>query len=168
MLSFSSPQPINSKHNTAAFSCGTHLSLDQWLKQYAISSAKSGSSRTFVSCINSEVVGYYSLTAGSIEFNKAPDRLSKGMPQYPIPYILLARLAVDTRFQKRGVGYSLLQDAFGRVLNIAEDIGIRAFLTEAIDNDASKWYQQYGFMPFVDKPQMLYMLLKDIRKTLVS
>lgn len=86
------------------------------------------------------------------------------MGQYPIPVVLLARLAVDRRHQGRGIGIGLLQDAIQRSLLIAERSGIRAMLTHPIDDDASRFYTRFGFAasPLNDRQRLL--LLKDARR----
>src|SRR3546814_11082102 len=79
---------------------------------------------------------YFSLTVGQIDTLAAPERIRRGMGQYPIPLVILARLAVDLDYQRRGLGFSLLQDAIRRTLAIAEQAGIRALLTHPIDAEA--------------------------------
>jgi len=58
------------------------------------------------------------------------------MPRHPIPAALLARLAVDTTVQGRGIGAWLLRDAMLRTLSAAESMGIRVLLVHSIDEDA--------------------------------
>ncbi len=109
------------------FDCGKQV-LTDWLLRHARQAQGSGSARTFVSCDGDRVAGYYSLTVGQIDTLEAPDRVRKGMGQYPIPLIILARLAVDLDYQGRGLGCSLLQDAIHRAITVAEHAGIRAML----------------------------------------
>jgi predicted N-acetyltransferase YhbS len=77
---------------------------------------------------------------------KAPERISKGMGQYPIPVVLLARLAVSLDHQGCGIGRGLLQDAIRRTLVMAEQAGIRALLAHPIDEDAARFYLRFGFV----------------------
>ena len=65
-----------------------------------------GSARTFVACDKDRVAGYSSLTVGQIDTMEAPERIRRGMGQYPIPLVILARLALDLDYQKRGLGFS--------------------------------------------------------------
>lgn len=67
------------------------------------------------------------------------------MGQYPIPPVILARLAVDLDYQGKDLGFSLLQNAIRRTLAIAEQAGIRALLTHPIDADAEAFYRRFGF-----------------------
>jgi predicted N-acetyltransferase YhbS len=83
--------------------------------------------------VGKRVVGYHALTAAGLERDSATARIVKGMPQYPIPVVLLARLAVDVSVAGRGLGGWLLRDAMMRTLAAAESIGVRAMLVHAID-----------------------------------
>ena len=94
---------------------------------------------------DTSVLGYYSLVVGQVEPMNATERIRKGIGQYPIPAMLLARLAVSATSQGQGIGMGLLQDAIRRTLNVAEQAGIRAMLTHPIDDDAARFYQRFGF-----------------------
>jgi predicted N-acetyltransferase YhbS len=80
-----------------------------------------------------------------------------------VPAILLARLAVDHRHQRVGLGRSLLQDVLLRCLEAAEAIGARVLLVHAKHDAAKTWYRQYGFEASPTDPLHLMMLLKDVR-----
>jgi predicted N-acetyltransferase YhbS len=88
------------------------------------------------------------------------------MPAHPIPVILLARLAVDRRFQGKGLGAGLLKDALLRALNAADAIGIRAVLVHAKDSSATTFYAHFGFAPSPTDPLHLMLLIKDIKHAL--
>src|SRR5437868_12195637 len=107
------PSPIDDGHDVSTFSCG-QVSLDDWLKRRALANQKSGASRTFVSCVESRVVAYYALAAGAIACAEATGRSRRNMPD-PIPGAILARLAIDSGFQKRGLGRALFRDASLRI-----------------------------------------------------
>jgi hypothetical protein len=109
------------------------------------------------------VVGYHALTAAGIEREAATARIIKGMPQYPIPVVLLARLAVDLSVSGRGLGAWLLRDAMTRTLAAAETIGVRAMLVHAIDQDAARFYLRHGLEASPTEPRHLMILIKDIR-----
>lgn len=94
---------------------------------------------------------------------EAPERISKGMGRYPLPVVILARLAVSTEDQRRGIGFGLLQDAIRRTMLIAEQAGIRAMLTHPIDEEAAKFYTRFGFIASPLRERQLLLLLKDAR-----
>ena len=162
-MSLSAPQPLDARHRVEDFDCGKPA-LTDWLLRHARQAHASGSARTFVSCEGDRVAGYYSLTVGQIDTLDAPDRVRRGMGHYPIPLVILARLAVDLECQRRGLGYSLLQDAIGRTLAIAEQAGIRALLTHPLDDEADAFYRRFGFEPLPLDERHLVLLLKDARR----
>jgi predicted N-acetyltransferase YhbS len=110
------------------------------------------------------VIGYYSLAVGQIEYINAPERLRKGLARHPVPIMLLARLAVDKSWQKKGVGRALLRDAVLRTLQAAEIAGIRALAVHAKDDAARRYYEQFDFEASPADPLHLLVLLKDLRK----
>ncbi|MFU8832487.1 MAG: GNAT family N-acetyltransferase, partial [Wenzhouxiangella sp.] len=135
-----------------------------WLVHHARQAQGSGSARTFVVSEDDRVAGYFSLTVGQIDTLDAPERIRKGMGQYPIPVVILARLAVSLQDQARGIGIGLLQDAIRRTLLIAEQAGIRAMLTHPIDQEAARFYTRFGFIASPLREQQLVLLLKDARR----
>ena len=112
------------------------------------------------------LVGYFSLTVGQIDTLDAPDRIRKGMGQYPLPVVILARLAVSQNDQRRGIGFGLLQDAIRRTVLIADQAGVRAMLTHPIDEEAAVFYTRFGFIQSPLREQQLLLLLKDARRWL--
>lgn len=118
----------------------------------------------FVVADDARVAGYFSLTVGQIDTLEAPERVRKGMGQYPVPVVILARLAVFRQDQGRGIGLGLLQDAIRRTMLIAEQAGIRALLTHPIDEAAARFYTRFGFVASPLREQQLLLLLKDARR----
>lgn len=157
------PEPLDAHHRLDAFDCGKPA-LTDWLLRHARQAQGSGSARTFVVCDGERVVGYYSLTVGQIDTLDAPERIRRGMGQYPIPLIILARLAIDLDYQKRGLGISLLQDAIVRAITVAQHAGIRALLTHPLDAEADAFYRRFGFEPAPHDERQLLLLLKDARR----
>ncbi|OQX18721.1 MAG: GNAT family N-acetyltransferase [Desulfobulbaceae bacterium A2] len=167
-MALAGPQPLTAEHQRHSFDCGNH-SLNNWLRLHALHAQAGGSARTFVVVEERLVVGYYSLTVGQVETLSAPERIRKGMATgYPIPVVILARLAVHLHFQGRGVGRGLLQDAIRRTLMIANQAGIRALLTHPVNDQAAHFYQRFGFIPSPLREQQLLLLLKDARRFMVS
>lgn len=152
--------------DTEAFDCG-QPALNQFLQRYAWINQKANSAQTYVCCQAEQVVGYYSLTVASVEHRDAPERIVTGLARYPVPVMLLARLAVDQRCQGLGLGKALLKDAILRTLQAAEIAGIRALLTHAKDDTARCWYESWNFQPSPSDPYHLYVMIKDL-KALVS
>ena len=157
------PEPLSSKSPLAGFDCGKP-SLNEWLQKHALQAQASGSARTFVVLDDTSVLGYYSLVVGQVEPMNATERIRKGMGQYPIPVMLLARLAVNITAQGQGIGMRLLQDAIRRTLNVAEQADIRAMLTHPIDDDAARFYKRFGFEASPLGQGQLLLLLKDAKR----
>lgn len=162
-MSLSAPQALDAHHRLEEFDCGKSA-LTDWLLRHARQAQGSGSARTFVVCDGERVAGYFSLTVGQIDTLEAPERIRRGMGQYPIPLVILARLAVDLDYQGQGLGFSLLQDAIRRTLAIAEQAGIRSLLTHPIDADAEAFYRRFGFESTPENERQLILLLKDARR----
>ena len=157
------PEPLSIQHRLDGFDCGK-LALNDWLLRHARQAQGSGSAKTFVVADDDRVAGYFSLTVGQIDTLDAPERIRKGMGQYPLPVVILARLAVSAQDQGRGIGFGLLQDAIRRTMLIAEQAGIRAMLTHPIDEDAARFYTRFGFIASPLREQQLLLLLKDARR----
>lgn len=162
-MGFVAPQPLNAAHQLDDFDCG-NPALNDWLLHHARQAQASASARTFVVAEDERVVGYFSLTVGQIDTLTALERIRKGMGQYPIPVVILARLAVSRPEQGLGIGRGLLQDAIRRTLILAEQAGIRALLTHPISESAGKFYQRFGFIPSPLRERQLMLLLKDARR----
>ena len=156
---------LTSKHDVTQFDCGRHPSLTEWLKRFARMNQASGDTRTYVVHRKLTVVGYYSLAPGSVLRKEATARAGRSAPD-PIPVILLARLAVDQREQGQGLGAALLKDALRRAYAGAEIIGGRAVLVHAIDVEAARFYEKYGFESCPGIELHLMLLMKDLRASL--
>ena len=159
------PEPLAVQHQLEGFDCG-RPTLNHWLLHHARQAQTSGSARTFVVADENRVAGYFSLTVGQVDTVEAPERIRQGMGQFPLPVVILARLAVTRENQGCGIGVGMLQDAIRRTLVIAEQAGIRAILTHPIDEDAARFYTRFGFIASPLRQQQLLLLLKDARKIL--
>lgn len=160
---------LSAEHRTAQFDCGSEP-LDIFLKRYALQNQRNGSARTFVTTRSNtpEVVGFYSVCAASAVFENTPARIRKGLARHEVPLVLLARLAVDRSEQGKGLGVSLLLDAFARFIRVQESIGARALFAHAKDETAKAFYERWGFEATEDLPFHLFLMTKDIQATLAS
>lgn len=160
------PQPLAVQRRLEGFDCGKPT-LNHWLLHHARQAQTGGSARTFVVADEeNRVAGYFSLTVGQVDTVEAPERIRAGMGRFPLPVVILARLAVSRESQGCGIGVGMLQDAIRRPLVIAEQAGIRAILTHPIDENAARFYTRFGFIPSPLRQQQLLLLLKDARKIL--
>ncbi len=153
------PEKLQTTHQLEQFNSG-NVELDTWLKQRALKNEASGASRTYVVCIDQQVVGYYCLATGAVDCAMATGRVRRNMPN-PIPVIVIGRLAVDQAWQGQGLGRALLRDAILRILNAAEIAGIRAILVHAISDTAKQFYEKSGFSVSPCEPMTLMVTVQD-------
>jgi GNAT superfamily N-acetyltransferase len=163
---FNSVRKLDAGDATDRFDCG-HPALNHYLQRYAWLNQTAGMAQTYVSCIRHDaapqVAAWYSLAVASVEPIDATLRMRQGVARHPSPVMLLARLAVDLRYQKRGLGRALLKEAVLRAVQAARIAGIRALLVHAKDAAAREWYQSWDFEPSPTDPHNLFLLLKDCR-----
>jgi GNAT superfamily N-acetyltransferase len=159
------PAPLEKSYEVAGFNCGA-APLNDYLQKHAWHNQQNRSARTYVVIRGAQVVGYYSLAAGSVQHEEATARVAKGLAKHPIPVVLLARLAVDQTEKGKGLGAALLKDALLRSLQAADIIGCRAVLVHAKDQSAQAFYKQFGFEPSPIDEFHRFMLMKDIKATL--
>jgi len=161
-LQLSAPVPLAGVHLLDEFNCG-ESSLDDWLKKRAMSNQVSGASRTFVvSDQDQRVCGYYALAAGAVAHQSATSSVRRNMPD-PVPVMVLARLAVDTRAQGIKLGASLLQDAVNRAVAVSYNAGVRALLVHALHERARLFYEHYGFQASPAHPLVLMLRLGSVK-----
>lgn len=159
-------KPLDRAHATAAFTCG-QPSLDAFLKSLASQYERQDIGRTFVAVRGEEdkqVFGYYTLTVSSITVECLPETLRKKLPrELPLPVGLLGRLAVDQTVQGQGLGSKLMRNALTRFLHGARDFAMLAIIVEPLNESARDFYMKFGFMPFADSTQRLYLTLATLR-----
>lgn len=138
------PTPLAEVHVLDNFRC-TEPALESWLKQRARRNQTDGASRCYVVSVDDTVVGYYALAAGAVSHEHAPGGVRRNMPD-PIPIVVLGRLAVHVEWAGQGIGAGLLKDAVLRALRLSREMGIRAMLCHAINEDAKQFYLHHGFV----------------------
>lgn len=159
------PEPLGPQHDVAAFACGV-AALDDYLRAQALVNQRADKSRTYVVAHGAQVVAYFSLSAAAVEPAVATARLAAGQGRQAIPVILLARLAVDTTKQGRGLGEAMLVEALARSAAAAGVIGARAVVVHATDESARGFYAKFGFEASPTNTLHLILLMKNIRKSL--
>ncbi|WP_158814951.1 GNAT family N-acetyltransferase [Methylocapsa sp. S129] len=163
-MTLTAPTPLTNRHDLSSFASNV-AALDDWLKRRARANQVNGASRTFVVCEGDQVIGYYALASGGVNVSAATGRFRRNMPD-PIPVAVLGRLAVDRRWQGKGIGRALFRDAALRLSNAAEIIGIRGVLVHAVSEDAKAFYLALGFDPSPLEPMTLMITLADINAAL--
>lgn len=149
---------LDTHHDRNVFSCG-NVALDRYLIRQAGQDTCKHVAATFVLVeTNSPVVlGYYTLSATSIQLDDLPMRIVKKLPKYPfLPAILLGRLAVDQTRHGMKYGQILLVDALKRCMN-TRDIGWTSVIVDAKDEQAVTFYTHHHFIRF--SPDTLRLFL---------
>jgi GNAT superfamily N-acetyltransferase len=155
---------LANSHERAGFSC-SKLSLDEFIRTLASQYEKRNLGRTYVAVRPGEtrVCGYYTLASGAVPFQQLPVPTAKKLPRHPVPVILLARLAVDQNVQGQRLGEALLIDALDRCSSMADSLGVHAVEVVAIDDDAKRFYEKYGFVSLLDDELHLFLSIATIR-----
>jgi GNAT superfamily N-acetyltransferase len=112
------------------------------------------------------VIGYFTLATASVPRDAFPAKYARGLPPYELPLILLARLAVDRRFSRKGLGHGLISEAFKIAVRVADDVGCRCIVTDAY-RDKIDWYARYGFVALEGtaegSPQRMFLDIRTLR-----
>ncbi len=168
-MSYWSAEAISKSHLTDEFDCGSEAQTS-WLRRHALQADLTDSTKVRVVTQRGDkrVVGYYALSAGSVELADAPERVRKGMPRYPVPVIILTRLGVDRSEQGQGLGRALVKDAILRAEAASHSIGARALLIHCETVEARDFYQRVvpDFAESPTDPLHLYVLMSDLRRTI--
>ena len=156
---------LGPQHVLDQFGSG-NAELDNWLGRHALAAQQMDSARTFVLVEEAKVLGYFSLTMGSVLRADAPAKLVRGLPSYPVGMVLLARLAVDGACQGRGLGSLLLAEALRKAVAAGEAVAARLVVVDAIDENAARFYSRHGFVATPEHLSRLYRRMKDVRLSL--
>lgn len=156
---------LDARHHLGAFDSGSD-ELDSWLRHHALAAQRMDSARTFIVTSSAEILGYFSLTMGSVRRADAPAKLVRGLPAYPVGMVLLARLAVDRHHQGQGTGAVVLAEALRKAVTAGEAAAARLVVVDAIDDHAAAFYRHHGFIPAPEHDLRLYRRTKDIRASL--
>lgn len=148
-------RPLRESDDPSGFSCGTG-ELDIYLRRHALANALAGASVTYVlEAGQLGIAGFVTLAAAGIRTDELGASHLVGMdwPRYPLPALLIARLAVDERCQHQGLGRSLLAFAFEEALIARDRIGCIGVLVDS-KPEAVSFYRGFGFSEVrVDDPR---------------
>ena len=152
-------EALSKQHDRKRFSCGVEP-LDRYLRVQAGQDARKRVAAPFVLCMgqSNAVLGYYTLSALSVDIGAWPEEVTRKLPRYPaVPATLLGRLAVDTRLRGKGMGEHLLMDALRRAFEASRDVASVAVVVDAKNHDAEVFYRRYEFIPSADEPTRLFL-----------
>ena len=153
-------------HDRQHFDCGVE-SLNNYLKVMASQQSQKDNTRTFVLVEeqnSARVIAYYTLTMTPIDLSALPDKLQKKHHNASSGG-LITRLAIDKRYAKQGYGEWLLIDALNRLLQASETVAFPVVIVDAKDG-AIGFYEKFGFTPFQDSTNKLFLTIADIRASI--
>lgn len=157
---------LDKKHNRKDFDCGKEL-LNNYLKIQAGQDVKRKLSVcfVFVEKETNNIKGYYTLSNNSVPLKSFSEQIQKYLPKSysSIPTTLLGRLAIETKFQGKGIGKVLLIDALKRSYQISKEIGSFAVVVDPIDADAKRFYEKYDFLKLPDSEKM-FIAIKTLKE----
>jgi hypothetical protein len=153
-------EPISKKHDRKTFDCGD-AAMNEFLRRYARQSHDAGGAKTFLAINKSDktVLGFYSVTPGSLAYADTPELLRRGLARHDVPGFRLARIATDIHMQGKGLGGQLLAAAGRRCLRAAAEIGGVVLIIDAKNERSAQWYAGYGAVPLSGQPLTLVMSL---------
>ena len=160
-------EPISKRHDREAFDCGEEA-LNEFLRRYARKSHERGGAKTFLALSDADksVLGFYSLSPASVDYARTPEIVRRGLARHDVPGFRLARLAVDGRFQGKGLGGQLLLAAGRRCLLAAAEVGGVVLVIDAKNERVAAWYASYGAVALVDAPLTLLLPLGTVEAAL--
>lgn len=159
--------PLGAEHNRDSFDCGEEA-LDRYFKTQVSQDTRRRVANCFVATESASglLAGYYTIASAGIPFVDLPPEESRRLPRYPsLPAVRIGRLAVDRKFQGRGLGEMLLLDAMRRSMNLPP--AVYALLVEAKNDRAVAFYQRYGFRAFASQPRTLFLPMATAVKALL-
>lgn len=154
-------------HDRARFDCGV-AELNDWLRTQASQQQRKDNAVTFVALHpdDGRVVGYYSSLNYRLDLEEAASAFGVGVRRFPVPAILLARLAVCRSAQGQRIGEQLLVHALLSATEVAARVGVELVVVHPISYSAVEFYERYGFTRFIDVDRSLFITLRAIRKLL--
>ena len=158
-------EPLGSRHDRAAFSCGVPA-LDTYLQKQAGQDLKKRAAVAFVITPDGRTIaGYYTLSQYAVRLDVVPPEIAKKLPKYPlVSATLLGRLAVSTAFRGQGLGALLLMDALYRVLTHGKEVASAGVVVDAKDAAALAFYKKYGFIELPRIERRLFLPMGTVER----
>jgi ribosomal protein S18 acetylase RimI-like enzyme len=161
-------EALDGQHDRAAFACGDDR-LDRYFQTQATQDIRRRIANCFVAVdtATGQVVAYYTIASASIPTPDLPPEETKRLPRYPtLPAVRIGRLAVDRRYQGRGLGKALLADATFKAMASAP--ASFALLVDAKNDQAVDFYLRHGFQQLTGLPRTLFLPLATAEKLLLN
>lgn len=159
------------RHDVKSFDCG-NPDMNLFLSRYADKNRKLGISSTWVlpvshpseTATKAAIRGYYTLAYSTVAREQIP--IDKSLPAYPVPVILLARLAVNRSFQRQNLGKKTLVTALRQCVVLTDhSLPVLGVVIDVLDDEALSFYQKFQlFQPFTNNPMRLFVPMNVLRQ----
>lgn len=83
--------------------------------------------------------------------------MARKLHRYPIPVVLIGRLAVDQVFQGKGLGSILLAEACLKVKQASASLAVVGIVVDAKNDSAAAVYRHFGFIALPGKSDRLFL-----------
>jgi predicted GNAT family N-acyltransferase len=158
-------EPLGKQHDRAAFTCGKHADLDDYLKSRACQDDRRDAAKVYVALAHDTdvVVGYYTLSSTGIDLAAIPESEAAKFARYPIVgATLIGRLARDLSAKGEGLGEFLLMDALYRSRLLSRQVASAAVVVDAKDQSAVTFYKHFGFAPLLNNERKLFLPMRTV------
>ena len=143
--------------------------MDQWLLRFARRSQRDSLTRVFILVETGAqippklpILGYFALSMASVKVTGLGESDREGLPRYPVPAVLMTRLAISRTMQGKGLGSALLVKAANKAVLASEAVAARLFVVDALNENAARFYERFGFSRSPEDPMRLYIGLKRL------
>lgn len=114
------------------------------------------------------VAAYYTLATSTIAKNDVPDEAELGsLPGYPVPVVMLARLAVNIDYQGKGYGQKVLVSALRHAVKMTappHHLPAIAVVLDILDEDAKGFYDKFAmFHEMCENPMRLFVPMNVLK-----
>ncbi len=151
------------KENRRDFNCGEEV-LNQYFRERITQDVRRRIATAFIAQStdtkkpSGRIAGFYTLSACHVLLDGLDDDWRSRLPRYPnVPSVLIGRLAIDSRYQGRGLGGALLVDAASRASR--SSIGVHMLVVEAKNDAAIAFYQHHGLRQCLNEQNRLFIPL---------
>ncbi len=119
----------------------------------------------YVAILENQITGFVTISSGEMATEFLQSAIKRRLPNYPLPVLRMARLAVDKNFQGAGLGKRLLKTVLMLALEMRERYGCVGVVVDA-KPEAVRFYSSFGFMKLElisgelgDRPQPVSMFI---------
>ena len=158
-------EPLNKKHDRAAFSCPSP-ELERYVRQQIGQDLRKSATVPYILTPDHKTIaGFYTLSQYSISLVDVTADIAKALPKYPVvSATLLGRLAVANQYLGQKLGEALLMDAQHRALQLSKQAASAALIVDAKDEKALAFYKKYNFMELPQVERRLFKPMATIAK----